>query len=110
LEGLVGPIAIVVVLFGAAIVAFLKTLLLVLLIGGGAILVCFLLYRLGRSLWVTQWESRGQAYGAMLDLVRCRKRVGRRKPWPSMTPSCTNKLRPPIIPASCPTSSMACFP
>ena len=28
---------------------------------------------------LTQWESRGQAYGAMLDLVRWRKRVGRKE-------------------------------
>jgi hypothetical protein len=28
---------------------------------------------------LTQWESRGQAYGAMLDLVRWRKQVGRKE-------------------------------
>jgi len=59
---------------------------------------------------LTQRESRGQAYGAMLDLVRWRKRVGRKETLASMTPSCTNKPRPPIIPASSPTSSTACFP
>jgi len=55
-EGLVGPIAIILVFFGVAIVAFLKALLLVLLIGGRAALVCFLLYRLGRSLWQRQLD------------------------------------------------------
>ena len=59
LEGLVGPIAVVLVLFGAAIVAFLKALLLALLIAGGAVLVCFLLYRLGRNLWARQMDVDG---------------------------------------------------
>lgn len=31
---------------------------------------------------LTQWESRGQAYGAMLDFVRWRKRVGRKETLP----------------------------
>ncbi len=58
-EGLAGPIAILVVLFGAAIIAFLKALLLILLIGGVAALICFLLYRIGRSLWARQMDMEG---------------------------------------------------
>ena len=57
--GLIGLIAVILVLFGAAIVAFLKALLLVLLIGGGAVLGGFLLYRLGRNLWVRQMDIEG---------------------------------------------------
>jgi hypothetical protein len=58
-EGLIGPIAVILFLFGAAIVAFLKALLLVVLIAGGAALIGFILYRLGRSLWARQMDIEG---------------------------------------------------
>jgi hypothetical protein len=43
LEGLIGPIAVILFLFGAVIIAFLKLLVLVLLVGAGAALACLLL-------------------------------------------------------------------
>src|SRR5438034_1295506 len=55
-ERLVGPIAVILFLFGAVIIAFVKVLLLVLLIGGGSALTCVLLYRLGRILWERQLD------------------------------------------------------
>jgi hypothetical protein len=55
-EGLVGPIAVILFLLGAVIIAFLRALLLAVLIGGGSALACFLLYRLGRRLWERQLD------------------------------------------------------
>lgn len=52
LEDLIGPIAVLVFIFGAVIIAFLKVLLLSLLVVGGVVLVSFALYRLGRYLWL----------------------------------------------------------
>ena len=51
LEDLIGPIAVLVFIFGAVVVACLKVLLSILLIGGAAGLVCFGLYLLGRYVW-----------------------------------------------------------
>ncbi|PWU09614.1 MAG: hypothetical protein C5B50_27045 [Verrucomicrobia bacterium] len=50
-ETLAFLIVIALLAFGAAIIAFLKTLILVLVIGTAAILVCSLLFILGRKLW-----------------------------------------------------------
>jgi Flp pilus assembly protein TadB len=57
LEGLIGLIAVILFLFGTVIVAFLKALLVVLLIVAGTALVCFVLYRTGRTLWKRQLDS-----------------------------------------------------
>jgi hypothetical protein len=55
-EGLIGLIAVILFLFGAVIIAFLKVLLVVLLIVAGTALVCFVLYRIGRNLWKRQLD------------------------------------------------------
>ena len=64
-EGLVGPIAVLLFLFGAVIVAFLKALLVIALIAGAVVLVCFLLYRLGRRIWERQLDV--EAYLPRID-------------------------------------------
>jgi hypothetical protein len=57
LEGLIGLIAVILFLFGTVIIAFLKALLVVLLIVAGTALVCFVLYRIGRTLWKRQLDT-----------------------------------------------------
>lgn len=65
LTGLIGPIAILLFLFGAAILTFLKALVVLVLIVGGVALVGFLIYRLGRHLWERQLDT--QAYLPRID-------------------------------------------
>src|ERR1035438_4080034 len=56
-EGLIGLIAVLLFLFGTVIIAFLKALLVVLLVVAGTALFCFVLYRIGRTLWKRQLDS-----------------------------------------------------
>ena len=56
-EGLIGLIAVILFLFGTVIIAFLKALLVVLLVVAGTALVCFVLYRIGRTLWKRQLDT-----------------------------------------------------
>jgi len=56
LSGLIGPIAILLFLFGATILTFLKALVVIVLIVGGIALLCFLVYRLGLHLWERQLD------------------------------------------------------
>src|SRR5579859_3660124 len=56
IEGLIGPIAILLFFFGAAILAFLKSLLLIALICGGVALIGFVLYRIGQNFWSRQLD------------------------------------------------------
>jgi len=65
LEGLIGPIAVLLFLFGAAIIAFLKALVLVALICGGLALVGFVIFRLGRRFWERQLDV--EAYLPSID-------------------------------------------
>jgi len=67
LSGLIGPIAILLFLFGAVILTFLKTLVVIVVIVDGVALVCFLIYRLGLHLWERQLEI--QAYLPRIDLT-----------------------------------------
>jgi len=64
-DGLIGPIAVALFVFGAFIIAFLKVLILVSLIAGGVPLACFLLFRVGRSLWHRQLDI--EAYLPQID-------------------------------------------
>ena len=64
-EELIGPLAVILFLFGTVIIAFLKALLLVLFIVAGTALTCFLLYRLGRIVWKRQLDI--EAYLPNID-------------------------------------------
>jgi hypothetical protein len=65
LEALIAPIAVILFLFGAVIIAFLKVLLVVVLSLAGTALACFLLYRIGRNLWKRQLNI--EAYLPSID-------------------------------------------
>ena len=65
IEGLIGVIAVILFLFGAVIIAFLKMLLLVLLIGVATVLAGFLLHRLGRKVSEKQLDI--EAYLPRID-------------------------------------------